>query len=132
MYVFCFEKKFLESPILDEPIEPTISLFSPIGPFSSLSLQNIKLPSEATMHLPIFFAPSYEEEVLEYIEIRAGKTICPLKISGRGVVPQLSINPEFLVFRLEAERESRTTLTLEVTPNFAKHHKILFVLISVV
>lgn len=102
-------------PFPAEAIRPTLTILLPTGPFYCPDLKYFTLGPEATFNLPINFTPLHENEVVEYAEIRSGKTVYPLKITGRGVRVHLGINPEFVVYRMEAQRGGRTMLTLEVT-----------------
>lgn len=107
----------IQNYLSGETISLIVTILQPNGPFYCPNLKNFILGPEATLNLPINFKPVHEDEVTEYLEIRAGKTIYPLKLSGRGVAVQLHMNPEFLVYRLEAQRGGRTMITLEVTKN---------------
>lgn len=100
---------------LDVPIKPSLTLLQPTGPFYCPDLKKIILGPEASIKFPISFTPLYENLIVEeYAEIRAGKTICPLKISGKGVAVYLTMNPQFLVYRVEAQRGGKSLINFDV------------------
>lgn len=111
---FCFFIVYKNFFVLDTEIRPTITILQPTGPFYCPDIKNFIIGPEAALNVPFCFTPKENELVVEYVELRAGKTIYPLKISGKGVDVIVTMKPEFLVYRLEAPRGGRTMLSLEV------------------
>ncbi|KAF2893015.1 hypothetical protein ILUMI_13155 [Ignelater luminosus] len=97
-----------------EPIKPTVTILSPTGFFTCPSPRNIVLPPQHLLQLPLKFTPLEEKQVIEYFEIKAGSTICPLIVSGEGHSCNITINPDFLVCRLEASTGDFADCTIEI------------------
>lgn len=87
----------------------------PVGPFTCPNYRDLLLGPEAVFSLPICFAPTEEKYYEEHLEITSAKTITSVKISGQGVVPSVTVNPQYVVYRLEADAGGFTVLALEVS-----------------
>lgn len=61
-----------------------------------------------------FGNPQFCFQEIEYLEIRANRTVYSLKLTGRGVCPVFKIVPDFVVCRLEAKIGGFSDCSLEV------------------
>ncbi|XP_069672666.1 cilia- and flagella-associated protein 74-like [Periplaneta americana] len=93
--------------ISSRSIKVALSLLNPLGPFSCPPAQPWSkggpfLDPEHILTLPVKFAPQKSgPEVKEYLEVWSDVTVLPLMLSGRGVEPKFTFNPDFLLYRFE-------------------------------
>ncbi|XP_045465474.1 uncharacterized protein LOC123674595 [Harmonia axyridis] len=95
-------------------INVTTSILRPEGGFFCPNFDSVQLPSECFLKIPITYKPQEEESVIEYMEIRAERTVYQFLLSAEAASPNVRMEPSSKVFRVSAKKGKILDIPLEI------------------